>query len=359
MRICYLADATSIHTKRWCSHFSSLGHEVHLITFQMVEIEGTEVHFVDIGSISRAGGNWKSILAVPKVKQILNAIRPDVLHAHYATSYGFCAALTGFHPLVVTALGTDVLISPNQSFLYRSIVQWTFKKADWVTAMADHMREKILRLGIDSYKVETVMFGIDPQIFFWSKSTSKGPDFVVTSTRNFEPVYDIETLVRAFSMVSKQIVNLKLNLIGDGTQRQKLEDLVLELGIAERVVFHGKIDQPQIAKVLNESHIFVSSSKSDGNNVSLNEAFACGVLSIATDIPANQQWIMEGQNGFLFETGNAQSLVEKLMIAHSSFDSISIKFAKINSKIIEERAIWSKNMQRVEEKYQSLKSGQR
>ena len=133
----------------------------------------------------------------------------------------------------------------------------------------------------------------------------------------------------------------------------------MELGIAERVVFHGKVDQPRIAKVLNESHIFVSSSKSDGNNVSLNEAFACGVLSIATDIPANQQWITDGQNGFLFEPGNVQSLVEKFLVAHGSFDSISIQFAKLNSKIIEERAIWSKNMERVEEKYQSLKSGQK
>src|ERR1041385_3957155 len=116
MRICYFADAISIHTKRWCSHFASLGHEVHLVSFRKADIPNVTFHLLDAGNIDVRGGNWKVLLQYKKLRKILKEIKPDVLHAHYATSYGTVGALAGFHPYIITTLGSDVLISPKQSF---------------------------------------------------------------------------------------------------------------------------------------------------------------------------------------------------------------------------------------------------
>ncbi|HLG03572.1 MAG TPA: glycosyltransferase, partial [Bacteroidia bacterium] len=148
MRICYLGDAPSIHTQRWCSYFVSLGHEVHLVTFRDAKIAGVEVHFINAGPIKSTGGNWRVLLKATKVKRLLEKIKPDILHAHYATSYGAVGARTGFHPYIITPHGTDVLITPWKSRVYRWLLRNTFKSADLVLIVADHMREAVQRLGV-------------------------------------------------------------------------------------------------------------------------------------------------------------------------------------------------------------------
>ena len=112
MKICYLADGMSIHTQRWCKHFASLGHEIHLITFRNAEIENCKVHYVDVGNVSAGGGNFKIIRNIGKVRRLVKTIKPDILHALYATSYGLAGARCNYHPFIVTALGTDVLRRP-------------------------------------------------------------------------------------------------------------------------------------------------------------------------------------------------------------------------------------------------------
>ena len=155
MKICFFADGGSIHTVRWCTHFQKLGNEVHLITFNRVEIPNVHVHSVEAGKVNVAGGNWRVLLKFRKVKKLLAEISPDVFHSLYATSYGTTGALCGFHPYVITALGTDVLISPQQSKIYKRLLQFAFSKTDWITAMSDFMKKVIHEMGVANEKIST------------------------------------------------------------------------------------------------------------------------------------------------------------------------------------------------------------
>ncbi|MFC2101096.1 glycosyltransferase [Bacteroidota bacterium] len=354
MRICYLADGESIHTKRWCTHFRDLGHDIHLISFKNVNIDGVNVHFVDAGKIKVSGGNWQVVFKVLYIKKLLKEISPDILHAQYATSYGFAGALTNFHPFVVTTLGTDVLISPKTSFAYKIVLKHVFKKAEWITVMADHMKDIILELKASPDKLTTIIFGIDPNIFNHSKRKLPNDHFVITSTRNFEPVYNIPLLIKGFKYLENKIPGIQLNLIGDGSLRGDLEKMVMELGLSKLVSFHGRLPQWRIVEILNQSHIFATTSLSDGNNISLNEAMACGAISIATDIPANRAWIKEGVNGFIIPTDNPKYLAEKIIEIFQNYDQYERSAIPYNDKIIEDKAHWSKNMEKVEKKYNDL-----
>ena len=69
MRICYLADAGSIHTKRWCDYFGSLGHEIHLVSFREGNVSGVKFHLLDGGKINVSGGNWSVLLQFRKLKK--------------------------------------------------------------------------------------------------------------------------------------------------------------------------------------------------------------------------------------------------------------------------------------------------
>lgn len=358
MKICYLADSESIHTKRWCEHFVDKGYDVSLISFKnSCTIKNVDFYYVDAGSVSVKGGNWKVLLKAGHIKKIIKKLNPDILHSHYATSYGIVGSLTNFHPFVITALGSDVLISPKKSIIYKLLLKYAFSKADWITTMAQHMNQSIRKIGNFMNKIEVVPFGIDTNLFN-AKSRFLPPDkFIITSTRNFEDVYNLPHLIKAIEKIKDNIPNIELNLIGQGTKKNHLVQLVEDLGLSHITHFYGKVDQKKIVSVLNNSHIFVSVSLSDGNNISLNEAMACGCFPIVTNIDANIQWINNGENGFLVEINDVNQLSNLIIKTYNDYDNLSIKAFKINQEIVEEKANWNKNMKIVEDKYLELTNG--
>ena len=130
MKICVFGDAKSIHIQKWCFFLVNEGFEVHLISFSEIDLNGIFVNYVHSGNIKINGGNWKVLLSYRKVKQLIKSIKPDILNAHYATSYGITGALLGFHPYVITAHGSDVLIAPNNSKIIRVLLRWTLKRSN-------------------------------------------------------------------------------------------------------------------------------------------------------------------------------------------------------------------------------------
>ncbi|MDR0802360.1 glycosyltransferase [Fluviicola sp.] len=357
MKICYFASGPSFHTKRWCQHFHSLGNEVHLITFVQVaqeEYPNIHLHIVASKKVRVSGGNWHLIKSFRKVRKLVKEISPDIFHALYATSYGVVGAFAGHKNFIITALGSDLLVSVRSSSIYRMAVRFAFRKAKWITVMSQEMSDVAKSIGTDMSKVSIVPFGVDPAIFNADHRVLSPDEFVVTSTRNLEKIYNIPHLLKALHLVKDQIPNLKVNIMGYGSLQEELEALVAELGLSESVIFWGKVTQYQIAETLNKSQVFVSVSLSDGNNISLNEAMACGAFCIATDIPANRQWVENKVNGFLVEIDDVEGLASRISEVYANYDSLQKKASPINKAIIQERGTWSNNMKVVEQKYQEM-----
>ncbi|MGZ4057201.1 MAG: glycosyltransferase [Bacteroidia bacterium] len=356
MKICLIADGESIHTIRWCRHFFDLGHEIHLITFKNSSIEGIHIHYVNTGTINVGGGNWKVIFRTKEIKKIIKSVKPDVLHALYATSYGLVGALSGFHPYIVTPLGSDVLISPQNSFIYRTLLRYTFKKADLITSMAPHMKEVMVKLGVPKEKITDIVLGINTDIFNRKNRKLSANNFVVTSTRNFENVYNIPHFLRAIALVKSQIPNLKVMMVGDGSLRDELKQLTKDLMIDDVVSFLGRVPQARVVEILNSSHLAVTVSLSDGNSLSIIEAMACGAYAIATDIPANREWIKEGINGDFVKINDVKALADCIMKVYLNFDTIIDKAIAESDKIISEKGTWQINMLKMEKKYREISS---
>ena len=197
VRICYLGNSASIHTVRWAKYFSDHGDDVIVISFQFGKIEG--VNLICLSSASTLS-RWHIIRFIPKVRSLVKDIKPDILHAHYATSYGLAGALANKHPLVVTAWGSDVLIMPEKSLLYRHLVRFVMKRADLVTSMAEHMTQHlILRNYVTPAKLITLPFGVDTGIFNLNQRTrwhGEG-DPIVISTRRLDYGLDVDIFVKA------------------------------------------------------------------------------------------------------------------------------------------------------------------
>ncbi len=349
MTIAYLADASSIHTQRWAAHFADLGCAVHVISLESAAIPGVEVHCVSLPAPYKAA---KYLLAVPRVRLLLKRIRPDIVHAHYATGYGLVAALAGFRPLVITAWGSDVLIAPGRSRLLRATVSFALRRADLVHSLADHMTRALRDLQVPSERIVTLPFGTDTTVFH-PPTQERRREGQIICTRPFEPIYNVEILIRSLPRVLSEHPDVRCVLVGDGALRRRLEILSDELGVRANIAWTGRVSPPEVAQRLSLAEVFITPSFSDGNNISLNEAMACGCFPICSDIPANREWIDDGENGFLVPPDRPDLLGDRVIEALQRTELRSRAAAR-NWEIVKARADWHKNMARMAQYYGEL-----
>lgn len=350
MRILYVSDALSIHTRRWAEAFRDRGAEVHVASFRAAQIPGVTVHRLPTGGLGKAG----YLLAIPALRRLAARLKPDVAHAQYVTSYGFIAAMAGLKPLVVTAWGTDVLISPKESRLSRWLATRAVTAADQVTTVAEHMNAAVVALGVPAAKVAAMPFGVDTVLFHPpAEPPASEPPLRVISTRNFAPVYSVHTVIEAVRQATARGLAVALDLVGDGPLRGELEAAVQAANLTGVTTFHGHVAAPVLAALLGRAHVFLSSSVSDGNNVSLNEAMACGCFPLATDIPANRQWLADGTTGGLFPPGDAAGLAAWIERAAGD-PALRARAAQVNRGEVERRADWRVAVQCMAELYERL-----
>lgn len=352
-RILYVADAASIHTRRWAEHYRDRGLDVQIASFRAAAIPGVQVHKLPTAGLGRAG----YFLAIPILQRIARRLRPDVVHAHHLTSYGFLAARAGLRPLVVTAWGSDALIAPKESRLLRYFASYAVRHADVVTTLADHMNASVADLGVPLEQITSTPFGVDAQFFRLAPMDAlEHQPLRLICTRNFDFIYDVGTLIRALAQVFSRGRQLVVDLVGAGPLRESLVALVKEMGLESHINFHGFVEHQILASLLADADIFVTPALSDGNNVSLNEAMACGCFPIASNIPANAQWITDGENGYLYPAGDVMKLADAIEMAMDKRE-LRLSARTANRAIVETRVDWRICVKRMDDIYQQVIGG--
>jgi len=364
VRICYLANASSVHIHRWVKYFVEKGHEVHVISFENARIEGTEVHVLKLPVLVKNATFPLKVASIYRIEALIKRIEPDILHAHFVTNYGLFGALCNFNPFVITVWGSDVLVVPEARFISmikKYVAKYALIKADLVTTDSIFSVRAAVGFGVDEKKVKLISHGVDLKVF---RPVEKRKEFkkdlhlpdshqVVISSRNLEPIYDVGTLIRAVPYVIYKCPNTCFLIVGDGTLRHQLEELACKLGVNEYVRFVGAISNEEMPKFLALSDIYVSTSLSDTRSVSLLEAMACGLPVVVTDLEGNRECVEDGVNGFLFPKGDFRMLTEKIVYLLGDKD-IRRKFGVVNRRIVEKEADYEKEMSKMEKLYKNL-----
>ena len=118
-----------------------------------------------------------------------------------------------------------------------------------------------------------------------------------------KPLYDHATLIRGLARCRHEPAP-RLLIIGDGPEREPLERLAGELGLAERVVFTGRIDNKLLPAWLAQAEIWVSGAHSDGLPLSMLEAMASGLKVVLAELPMTRDWHVPGVS-WTFPIGDA------------------------------------------------------
>lgn len=326
MKICYLADAKSPHTHKWAGHFAERGDDVHIVSYRPHDIPGVTVHHVPPPYIDsevellHAGrkGLQKAtyFLCARAVRRLVKSIDPDILHAFLASSYGFAGACSGFHPLVISSLGSEVVVQPQASIFYRKLLRFNLKRADRVTATSDFLAEATAAYCPDTTTVETIHFGVDTTRFApRGRSYSDERPMVIGTVKILEQNYGIDRLIRAFKKVitMSSDPDISLLIVGGGSLEQSLKQLGHQLGVAERITFVGNLPHHKVMDFLDQIDIFVSLPESETFGVSVVEAAACGIPAVVSDVGGLPEVVDNGVTGFLVEPMNPDAAAERIL----------------------------------------------
>ena len=357
MHICYVADASSVHVHRWASFFLDEGHQVSIITDVSGDIPGAEVYNVgDLLPSVRIPGISAGLQIMAKVRhirRIIRVIQPDIVHGHYATNYGFLAALSGFQPLFQTVHGSDVLVDASGSWEQRWFVRYALQKAVRITVVADHMAERVSAMGIPTERLLVHQYGVDTDRFSPPVESSVRGQYRIVSTRMFEWKYNVGELVHAASFVIARVPRAEFVLAGDGTDRDQIEGLVAASGVGASISLVGRQSHGDIPDLLRSAAVYVSTSVTDGTSLSLLEAMACGAFPVVTDIPGNRSWVVDGENGFLFPTGNPEVLSDRIAMALEDQDLRANVVAR-NLEMVRTRGEYRSSMKIIEAEYERV-----
>lgn len=333
MKILLLSDTYSEHTEKWALGLANSGIKVGLFSFNKASYDWYEHENITVFFEPEKKINAEKTLTklaylkyVNILKKIIRHFEPDVLHAHYATSYGLVGALTGFHPFVISAWGTDVMKFPNKNFVAKSILRYNFSCADLICATSNTIKEYISK--VTDKEAQVIPFGIDLQAFQPREvSPAFAPgDLVLGSVKPLEPVYNISVLLDSFYLLHEKYPQLKLLIIGEGSQESELKEQALRLGLGSKVIFTGRVPFQEISDYYNKLSVLVNISEYESFGVSVVEAMACGKPVIVTNVGGLKEVVKDDSVGLKVEAGHVEQTaeaIERLVSDEGLYSSIA------------------------------------
>ncbi|KMT22610.1 glycosyltransferase [Clostridium cylindrosporum] len=354
MKICYLADANSSHTRKWCDFFSSKGYEIHVISLNDGEIKGVKVHSLGIDNSKVAYGGIFSKLnyvkRIFKIRSLIKEIKPNILHAHYASSYGLLGSLCKFHPFILSVWGSDIYSFPMESGLKRKIIEHNLKCADYLMSTSQDMARETSK-----YTNKDIMitpFGVDTSLFR-PLDVKKDNKIVIGAIKTLESHYGIDYLVKAFAILCNKHDNILLKIGGKGSQLDNLKALVKDLNIENKVEFLGFLSQDEIVKQFNVFDIAVVPSLHESFGVASIEAQATGTPVVVTNAGGLPETVEGDITGFIVNKGDENELsiaIDKLIVD----EDLRIKMGESARSFIEKNYRVDENFKKVDELYRKI-----
>lgn len=363
-KVLILADVSSSHTQKWAIGLAAQGYSIGIFSFN--------------GSGSKWYKNYKNISVLhekeekinssslinklnyltflPKLLKSIKLFNPDIVHAHYASSYGLLGALSGFKPFVISAWGTDIYQFPRKSFFHRQLLKFNLKKADRILSTSYVMKGELWKYS--SKEVDVIPFGVDTDIFSPRelKELPEKNTIHIGTIKAMEDIYGIKTIIEAIELVKLCIpeVALKVFLVGDGTRIKYYKKLVSSKNLQDQFVFTGKISFSGISDYHNLLDILLNVSLvNESFGVSVIEGMACEKPVIVSNAPGLKEVV--DSIGIIVEKDNAQQLA-KAIIQLIESPELRVSLGKAGRKHVLNNYDFKNNLQQMMHVYQSVSS---
>lgn len=400
MRILIIADGRSATTRSWIKGLVPYQDEIHLITtYPCGMIEGIQslrflpLAFSQVGrkqdasekpaSISK---NEKSIIGktisrfrkaflaarytlgplslsftTGKYREIIESIKPDLIHALRIPFEGMIAAYTPpQYPLIISTWGNDFTLHANKTPFMKNATQKAVQRADGF--MADCQRD--IRLAHDWGLRENIptMFapgsgGLDMELIRHKINIGVDREVAIINPRGIRPAYVRNDLFfESLPIILKEYPNLPIYnaaMLGE----HDAENWKRTFNLPDNVQLLPGMPQNQLWDYSLRSRVVVSAAIHDGTPNSVLESMALGCIPVVGDIESIREWIVDGENGLLVDPNNPSSIASGILRALED-DVLFSRAQQINSRLISEKADRAKVMPEVHAFYVKIAGNQ-
>ena len=362
MKIIYFSKNYTPHDYRFLSSFSKTKHQMYYLKLEanQRQVEDRSVPS-NVQQILWAGGQrefrWNDLPRLTfDFRRLTKEIKPDLIHAGPIQNCAFIAVLSGFRPILTMCWGYDLVQDADRNSWMKWVTRYTLKRSTYFVSDAQFTRDKAVAFGMNPHRTTIFPWGVDIEHF--TKKTFKRSNvqtFTIFCNRTWEEIYGVDVLAKAFVKVAASNPNVNLVLLGGGSQGARIRQILMNGGVMDRVHFGGQVSYADLPRWYQLADIYISPSHVDGSSVSLMEALACGLPCLVSDIPGNKEWIIEGENGWLFRDGDANDLANKILHAIKGRRSFK-KIGDAARNTAEQRADWKKNFGKLLGAYEKVMS---
>ncbi|MDO8750425.1 MAG: glycosyltransferase family 4 protein [Dehalococcoidia bacterium] len=372
-----MAPWPSVHTDFLLKAALRMGYEVHYLRIGGLQAgglpPGVQLHSLEPRRPMGLRYTGQISLGL-QTRRLLKRIKPDVLHIHtlfagrHWRELPWLWPLYSYHPLVLTAWGGDLMVTPGTSRSARRLIQFALRSADMVLGNSEALLDVAHSLGVARQRLHEMQFGIDTELFSPAQDTTQvrealalGPGPVVYSPRAFTPTYNQLAIAEAIPKVLQVIPECRFLF----QRRAEFHRPEYEAEVQERLDQQGvnravRILPPSQYEDMPSYYaladVLVSVPSHEGMPRSVLEAVACGAFPVVSDLPALREWITDGENGLILSSVEPKQIAEAILYA-LSHKSMTEKASQINREIVERRWSYSFWLQRLDELYKLAVAG--
>lgn len=302
------------------------GHEIHFITYSQpvrLALLNANVHYHEVNVPEYPLFHYQpyELALSSKLVDMVKLYKIEVLHVHYAIPHAYAGYMAkqmlkneGINlPMITTLHGTDITLVGNHPF-YKPAVTFSINKSDYVTSVSQSLKEDTLKLFKLKNKIKVIPNFIEIEKVNSNSDSpchrnvmAKENERIITHISNFRKVKRIPDVVKIFYNIQKEIP-AKLMMVGDGPEKEVAEQMCLELGIYDKVIFFGNSNE--IDKILCLTDLFLLPSETESFGLAALEAMSLGVPVISSNSGGLPEVNFEGYSGYLSDVGNVEEMAK-------------------------------------------------
>lgn len=315
------------------------GHEIHFITYRQpvrLALLNSNVHYHEVNVPEYPLFHYQpyELALSSKLVDMVKLYKIELLHVHYAIPHAYAGYMAkqmlkdeGINlPMVTTLHGTDITLVGNHPF-YKTAVNFSINKSDIVTSVSQSLKDDTIKLFNIKKEIHVIPNFIEldkirnESLISCQRSVMANMnERIVTHISNFRKVKRIPDIIRIFDKIQQKIP-AKLMMVGDGPEKAKAEDLCLQLGIQDKVIFFGNSNE--IDQILSYSDLFLLPSETESFGLAALEAMAWSVPVISSNSGGLPEVNFDGISGYLSNVGDIDDMAANALKIISDQDTLA------------------------------------
>ena len=356
-KILLISNGDSIHTIKWVEGLQKK-YKIFLFDWRPIKNKNfNKMKNVTLVSPKINFNNKISILLFLKsfftVNKKSNEILPDIIHAHYATSYGLLGVMAKNTALITSVWGTDITDFPHKSIFHMFITKYILGHSDYIYCTSKFLSKKIKR--ITGKESSITPFGIAPHKELSKTSLNDNNSIIFGTAKNLKKHSGLEDSLFCFAQIKKINPNQKLKyfIAGSGPYEKKIMRFIRNLGIENDVKFYGHVSHERMINFYKKINVYINIPSRESFGVAVLEAAAAGLPSIVSNIGGLPEIVLHKETGLIVDRNDKNEIINAMNYFVNNKEEI-IKIGLNAKSFVEEKYSWTDSLDIMNANYESI-----